>query len=174
MARFEITQGNVRLKISANPGVIADVAYRAGIQKIFEDELLNCAAELERESPRGATGQLASSWQVTIPRREPSGFTISASIYNTSDNAIFRIAGRGPGLFPPLAPIQQWVETKIESDPLLSRRIAFLIARKIATVGTQRYRDRINVAGINRDGTLQPNSPIRRAEERIVRRIQRL
>lgn len=173
MANLEIN-GNLRLKISTNPGYISDRVFRSGVQKIFEDELLAAAAELERESPVGATGQLKSSWQVTIPRREPTGFTISASIYNTSDRSINRIAGRAPGRFPPIQPIFEWISAKVESDPVEAKRIAFLVARKIAIAGTQRWREQENILSVDRQGRLRADSPIRKAEERIARRISRL
>jgi hypothetical protein len=173
VANLEIN-GNLRLKISTNPGYIADLVFRGGVQKIFEDELLETAAQLERESPVGATGQLKSSWRVTIPRREPTGFAIAGSIYNDAPNAINRIAGRSPGLFPPIQPIFEWTLFKIESDPKQARRIAFLIARGIAQKGTQRWRKQENIAGIDRQGRLREDSPIRKAEERIARRISQL
>lgn len=52
----------------------------------------------------------------------------------------FLIDGRGPGKFPPIQEIEQWIESKgisaIESDISVSS-LAFLIARKIAREGTK-------------------------------------
>jgi len=39
--------------------------------------------------------------------------------------------------FPPLAPLQDWVEKKLGVDKSESRQVAFLIARKIARKGTK-------------------------------------
>lgn len=174
MAFSEIIQGNLRLRVDTNPGYLFNEVMRQGVQDIFEEELLETADYLQKESYVGATRQLKEGWTVTPPKRDAFTFSLRASIYNTADNAIFRLAGRAEGRFPPIESIFIWVTSKLEPDPKQARRIAFLVARKIASSGTQRYRDRTNVAGINRDGTLQENSPIRMAEERIAKRISQL
>jgi hypothetical protein len=174
MAKSAIIEGNLKLSAKVNPGYLAQTVLRSQVYDIFEDELLETADYLQQESYVGATRELKEGWDIQLPRRETVTFAIEGKIVNRADNAIFRLAGRAEGRFPPMQPIFEWVSAKIESDPKQARRIAFLVARKIAMAGTQRYRERSNIAGINRDGTLQENSPIRMAEERIAKRISQL
>lgn len=48
-----------------------------------------------------------------------------------------QVAGRKPGRFPPIKPILQWIEEKgINPQGITKKSLAFIIARKIATKGT--------------------------------------
>ena len=55
----------------------------------------------------------------------------------------FLDTGRGPGKFPPKAPIERWVTSKLgisESDPQFNG-IVYVIQRKIARLGTEIFRN---------------------------------
>lgn len=63
------------------------------------------------------------------------------------DESIFYLdKGRGPGKFPPVDNIRQWVRQKLglEDDG-----VAYLVGRKIATEGTEIYKD--NSLGLELD-----------------------
>lgn len=55
----------------------------------------------------------------------------------------FLDTGRGNGKFPPAAPIQKWVETKLGISPDSSEfdGVVYLIRRKIARLGTEIFRN---------------------------------
>jgi len=58
---------------------------------------------------------------------------------------VFLNRGRGPGKFPPIQNIQDWIQNKpgFTLDPDVPvKSIAFLIARKIAREGTEIFKDK--------------------------------
>jgi hypothetical protein len=85
----------------------------------------------EDQSLRGiiASGKSAGSLSASS---SPTGGDISGASY-----IYFQIYGRGPGGFPPLQSILEWIESKgIEPVDISKKSLAFLIARKIARLGT--------------------------------------
>lgn len=53
------------------------------------------------------------------------------------------ITGREPGKFPPIEPIRKWVASKLGiTEEKENKRVAFLVARKIATEGTAIFSNR--------------------------------
>lgn len=149
--------------------------YQRQIRAAFDDELLDIADELQRTSPVGATGELKAGWDV-IPTQKVRGLLdVKASIVNNADAAGNRIFGRGPGKFPPISPIQDWVEAKLNvPDEKKAKAVAFLVARKIAAVGTLTYVTKKNFAGLNADGSFQADSPLAKAEARIQKRLSQI
>ena len=158
----------LRLKTSVNVGRLADDMARK-VRGIIVDEMLTATDELQRKSPVGATGSLQAGWDVLEPRRSPVSFEISGSIINNAPRALNRIAGRGPGTPPPIAPLKSWAAAKG-----LPPAAAWAIARKIAKTGTERWRAQDNFAGIDNRGRIKASSPIREAERRIIQRIETL
>lgn len=141
---------------------------------ITDDEILNLADELQRNSPVGATGDLKRGWDVIVSKRRVNSLQIRGSVVNRADNAIFRVVGRGPGKQPPIEPIGRWVQVVLGVQGNQARGVAFVIARKIAQQGTDRWKTQENILGKNRDGTYQQNSPINRAKRRIIERLNQL
>jgi hypothetical protein len=85
-------------------------------------------------SPKDQTF-LADGWYVafqTRPRR-------AAQIVNTNTPAKVGAMERGrkPGKFPPPGPIRRWVQRKLGITGKAVKSVAFLVARKIATLGIQ-------------------------------------
>ena len=145
---------------------------RQGVQQTFIKELEVTRQQLEEGSPVGATRDLKSSWIVTRPKKVAFGFEIKGSIENLSDRAINRVAGRSPGLPPPVAPLTDWVVAKgIEYDRRRARGIAFAISKAIASRGTQRFRDKDNWAGLSPDGKFIPDGLLDKAQKRIANKL---
>jgi hypothetical protein len=105
---------------------------------------------MQKNSPRGATGLLKSGWDIEAPRKETCSLQINAKITNDAPNALYRIAGRGPGKLPPYQPIYQWASAKGFPEK------AQAIRRNIAKHGTLRWRQKDNWVGINNDGSIIP------------------
>ena len=172
--------GDLRLRVSVNPGYLADQVLKSEVYNIYNEELLNLAVKLESDSYVGASSKLKDSWDINSrPRVDPFGFTVRSTITNTSKAAINRISGRSPGKFPrigtlndPESGLLPWVVAKIEPNPKKAKGIAFAIAMSIAKKGTQRHRTKENFAGLNPDGSLQPDSPILLTEQEIARKLR--
>lgn len=56
----------------------------------------------------------------------------------------FLDTGRGPGKFPPIEPIIRWAQNKFGVDENEAKGIAFVVARKIANLGTEIYLNKGN------------------------------
>lgn len=132
------------------------------IQKTLEDEVINLADELQRNSPEGATGDLKRGWDVQSGK-------LSVTLRNRSKDAYFRVVGRKAGKFPPSKPIRAWVLSKG-----LPPGLTYVIQRKIAEQGTERYRSGENWAGINTDGSLNPTGAIAQSAKRIGQKLRAL
>jgi hypothetical protein len=169
MPSLSSINGDLRLQVRANPGLLAEKVLRGKVYDEFIDGLLEIAQELQEKSYVGATGKLKSSWDVTQPRRESVTFEIRASIVNASDRAINRIAGRGSGLMPPDAPIRDWVRAKGIPESKV-----YPIRKAIALKGTLRFRSKENFAGLNPDGSLQPQGFLAIAEKKLAARLSNL
>lgn len=142
------------------PAIDLARTFETKVQSIIEDEAIALADQLQQESPVGATGELKGGWDVRVSR-------LSVTVLNTSDAALFRIRGRGPGKFPPFgegSPLARWAALK--GIP------PFLVARSIARKGTKRWRDKSNFAGIDYDGKPVAGGAIDRATKRIAQRLR--
>ena len=110
-----------------------------GRPSIYEYGLLNWAQDIVGwftdwivENNKIATGDALNGFEITITK--PNEVQISAVDYIAY---VFR--GRGPGGFPPIDNIKDWIEAKpIVFDPseISLNSLAFLISRKIAREGT--------------------------------------
>lgn len=171
-------KGELKFTTRVDRGLIASEAMRQAIYDIFVDLLLDLADELQKGSYVGASkakgrDSLQEGWDVIAPRKESVGFNIKSSVVNRTPAALYRIVGRDAGKFPPVQPIRDWVEVVLgESDPKRIKAIAFLIGKKIAERGTQRYRGRTNYAGLNADGTVKQDSIIKEYEQLIIQTLR--
>lgn len=59
-----------------------------------------------------------------------------------NDYIYYLVNGRGPGKFPPVANIVEWVRTKLGLEGREARQAAYLIGRKISLQGTSIFRDK--------------------------------
>ena len=113
-------------------------AYRYAL----DAALLEYANWLQANSPRGATGELAASWDIKVSRKARNQLFADGSIVNTADNAYNRIVGRAPGKqfsFEEGSALQRWCAA-VGISP-------FVVMRKIANEGTQRWRSGKNILG---------------------------
>lgn len=113
-------------------------AYRYAL----DAALLEYANWLQANSPRGATGELAASWDIKVSRKARNQLFADGSIVNTADNAYNRIVGRAPGKqfsFEEGSALQRWCAA-VGIPP-------FVVMRKIANEGTQRWRFGKNILG---------------------------
>jgi len=121
-------------------------AYRYALDRA----LLEYKNWLETNSPRGATGELAASWQVKVSRKARNELFADGSIVNTADNAYNRIVGRAPGKafsFEEGSALQRWCAA-VGIPP-------YVVMRKIANDGTRRWRSGKNILGQDpRTGTI--------------------
>lgn len=141
----------------------------AQIRSALTEELAEAVTTLQQDSAIGATGEYKAGWSLIPARRLPGSFELQATIRNSSEHTTYAARGRGPGKFPPYkpgSPLAAWAVTK--GIP------AFLVARKIAREGTKLWQqgDGNNPAGLKRDGSIAPNSPIAQAERRIEARLR--
>ena len=113
----------------------------------LDTALLEAVNYLQINSPKGASSpgeSLAGNWDIVLSRKERNQLVAEGGIVNNSTNAFNRIAGRPPGKFPPYGegtPLERWA--RIKGIP------PFLLARKIAQEGTERFRTGKNVMGID-------------------------
>lgn len=127
--------------------------------RAFEAGLIGLISEVRRESPV-FEGDLREGFQGVGP-----GFIsreIQASLVNATPEAIFRIRGRGPGKFPlygERSNLGRWARAK--GIP------AFVVARKIARFGTDRWINNENILGIDR--TSLPGEEIIRRDSILLR-----
>lgn len=136
-----------------NPPVF-DVLLNKVFRESTDAALLEMAQYLQENSPRGVSPiqkSLKGSWDI-VPTRKIRNFPrYEGSITNIAENAIYRFNGRGPGRFPPFgpgSPLAQWAAAK--GIP------AFLVARKIAREGTERWKQgsRRPTLGLDRESKL--------------------
>ena len=149
--------------------------WQAQVRDVFNRNADRAVEELRSGSPVGATRQLQEGWQSTPARKSGNVSEVSVKITNTAPNAYYRIAGRGPGGFPPSAPIEAWVRAKsLASGEKEVRSRAFLIRRKIAREGTERWKAKRNWAGLLIGGKFAADSPVAKAENRIRKELKKL
>jgi hypothetical protein len=156
---------NFSVKVSVNPGLLANAVMRKGLYDAYVDKLLDAVEEFQNNSPRGATGDLAAEWDLQAPRKEACSFQINARIINNAPNSLFRIAGRVPGKLPPIEAIAPWAK--------MHGLNPFMVARGIAKRGTQRWRERENWVGIWTDGSLIPGGRLEQLQQEIISELGR-
>jgi hypothetical protein len=128
----------------------------------IESAALDLAIELENNSPVGATGDFKRSWDVEV---DPMESSVRVTIKNTDPVGQFKAIGRDAGGMPPIEPIRAWVAAKG-----LPANAVYLVRRKIAREGTERYRSGENVIGANRDNTIPPEK-IAEYRDRLINEI---
>lgn len=126
------------------------------VAEAFKIALFDTVEELKRQSYVGATNQLRSGWDYTLP--EISENRITATITNDASRVVNRIAGRSNGVMPPVDPIEQWVKRKLKIPAAQAKGVAFAIAKKIAKEGTDRYQSGENFIDLQLDSNLKINS----------------
>lgn len=120
------------------PEFVSPLLYRA-YRLATDDALVEMAQYLQDNSPRGispASESLKGSWDIIPTQKLRGAMTFRGAIVNYSDRAANRLEGRGPGKFPPFSkgtPLARWAKSK--GIP------PFLVARKIAREGTERWKD---------------------------------
>ena len=90
--------------------------------------------QVQGRTPVGVSGDLRKSIMPVV-RGTPQnlqGELVTSLVYGEPVER-----GREPGKWPPIDAIELWVQRKLGIGPDESRSVAFLIARKIGTVGTQ-------------------------------------
>ena len=171
-------QGKIELNITIDPDSLALEVMRQGVYDTFTDALLDETDKLQQESYRGATLDLAASWDVSV--EQPSSHRINGSITNDAKAAGNRIAGRGSGKMPYIGNggregLLPWVIAKgIETDPKRARGRAIAIGISIARRGTERHRTKDNFLGLNPDGTFKPNDRIEQIENAIASKLAKI
>ena len=145
-------------------------AYLARFPQIVQEEtgdamrraVFVVRANVQRETPR-YQGRLVSS----IGGRVESVFggRVEGVVYSDLEYAVPVELGRQPGSFPPLEPIRRWCHLVLGDESL-----AFVVARKIATVGT---RPRAMFAKGWLASKAMVSSLFQQALARIVARIRR-
>lgn len=83
-----------------------------------------------------ASGKWANSLEDNITQSENG---VNIKIYG-NDYTYQLVKGRGPGVFPPIKAIDQWIKDKPIISDIKPSVLAFLIARKIAREGTEYYK----------------------------------
>jgi hypothetical protein len=115
------------------------------IEGINEDVLAEMASTMRRAvdiaeasivqyTPVGVSGDLRRAWGTTVTRGVSM---VKGVISNPLDYALWAEKGRGPGKWPPRAPIELWVRRKLGISPPESHQVAFLVARAIGRRGTK-------------------------------------
>lgn len=139
---------NIRInKKELTRELVSNRKYRAAIRlstEYVEQKLID-------KSPTGASGKFIASWEHSYTIDQ----TTNIVWRNTSQGALFRNAGRGPGK-PPLGAdsferIQKWVVFR--GMPVSS---AWGVAVKIGREGTERWKDGTNAIGIDNKNQVIP------------------
>lgn len=84
-------------------------------------------------------------------------------VSNRAPNSYFRLVGRAPGKQPPTAKLVNWAKRA-----KLPPELGYVIARKIAKDGTERYRTGQNIVGVD------PNKVQHRGNSSFVRMLDRI
>lgn len=161
----------IRITVSNSLLNLSD-KFQGENRAIYNEVLEATAADLRARSPVGATSELKSGWTVIAARRAIG--SLRASIVNRAPGARFRIVGRGPGKMPPREPIEKWVVAKGGGSAAERRSRVYLIRRKIAREGTDRWKDNDNFLGINRDQPVNEAEIFQRAKQEIINRVNNI
>jgi hypothetical protein len=161
-----------RLRVKVNQKVLGTQVANSPIKESQVDSLLEIVGELQANTPVGATGRLKAGWDVEFQDiLIGSSIQFIAQIVNRAEYAEYGIIGRGPGLMPPYQPIEDFVIAKGSVNP---KRDAWRVRVAIAKRGTIRWRNNDNWVGLNRDGSIKPDSPLRQWKEKFQLRINRI
>lgn len=161
--------GKLNFKVKVNKKVLGTEIANSSLQSRCENALLDFGVYLESLTPVGATGNLKRSLDVGLKQvLIGSSIQFIGEIAYRDPLAKQKTVGRGPGLAPPLQPIQDWVTAKGSLNPI---RDAHRVRRKIAKYGTERWRKNDNWVGLNRDGSIKPSSPLMRLKEYFRKRV---
>lgn len=162
--KFRYTGNISRLSNEVAKAVSNNKELRKKIDNFLAEEI----QYLTENSPVGATRLLRSSWEATKSRKASNMYSyITFSIRNDSLNSINRIGGREPGKMPPLEPIRAWALAVLGDASA-----AFPIARKIATVGTERYKKNKNWVGVDYTDNIIPGGRVDTFAKRLLEYIQ--
>jgi hypothetical protein len=158
-----------RIRVKVNQKILGTQLANSPIKEAHINSLLDVAGELQSNTPVGATGRLKASWDVEFQEvLIGSSIQFTAQIVNRAEYAQYGIIGRGPGKLPPMQPIVDWVTAKGSSNPV---RDAWKVRVGIAKRGTIRWRKNDNWVGLNRDGSIKPDSPLRKWKDKFKERI---
>ncbi len=163
----------LRLELEGKTLGDLDSQFRKKTNDIFNEAANEAVAELRAASPVGATSQLKNSWRVIPARRQSASFDTQVVVTNDAPSAFNRIFGRGPGLQPPIQPLERWIEAKQpQLEPKVVKRRAYALARRIAREGTQRYKTQAEPLGFSRNGEFRPGSIMDVAQKRIRSKLE--
>ena len=150
---------------------LATQEFRKAVRGAVDTALIELADHLQQNSPVGVSPvseSLRGRWDIIPARKRRGGLQVLGSVTNTADAAQYRIVGRGPGRVPPSGPdtpLGRWAAVK--GIP------AYLVARKIATEGTKRWRQGAQGNILKQDprtGKYANNSPLRTVYDRVLQR----
>jgi hypothetical protein len=127
--RIEIDEADLALAFERAPELLQAQLYR----DTMEASLL-LEREIKERTPVGAYSALRSS----ISAREPevSGGEIAGAVGTPLAYAVPVELGTKPH-FPPIEPLEDWVQAKLNVSPERASAVAWLVARKIAARGTE-------------------------------------
>lgn len=158
---------NVRISESIDFDNILNKTINKQYRDALDIALTEYTDWLQRNSPRGVSPvgeSLAGSWDIEFSQKARNQLFAEGAIVNRSEASYFRIVGRGPGRFPPFhqgSALERWAAAT--GIP------AYLVARKIAQQGTDRWRSGKNILGIDpRSGAIDPNNEGVKLFERIL------
>lgn len=116
----------------------AGVRASEGAVAALYQEAERVMAKSKQEAPVGVDGVLRASGYVEIPKRTgPFGWLVTLGYGGAAKSYAAAVhEGRRPGSMPPSLELIPWVKKKlgVPTDRLAS--VAYLVARKIARVGT--------------------------------------
>lgn len=141
------------------------------VLKAFDTPLIKAGLSARDGSPRD-NGDLRSGYRLDRARVRRNEFV--ATFKNTAPNSLYRERGRPPGKFPPYG------ETSSLARWAKKRGIPpYLVARKIARQGTERWRRNTNTLGIDRTSTsvdikIRPNGILGKAIDEIIQGINKI
>jgi hypothetical protein len=120
--------------------------FQQEITKAFNEAIQEGVNKVRAETTMD-TGDLRNGYRLN--KTVLKGGEFSGQLQNTTPNSLYRERGRGPGRMPPFGPgseLNKWARRK--------GIVAFLVARKIAKQGTERWRKNQNALGIDRSSTV--------------------
>ena len=143
-----------------------DEALSQSFRETADDWALDLADELQQQSYRGATLDLAAGWDVIPATTEPTIADLQVSVVNNTEASFHRVVGRGPGRRPPIEPLRRWAVIKGVNP--------YALAIKIAREGTERWKQEENFIGFTRNGQLKPDSFIFDRVERLAGQLNEI
>jgi hypothetical protein len=158
---------NVKITESIDFDGILNKSINRAYRNALDLALTEYTDWLQRNSPRGVSPtseSLAGGWDIEFSQKARNQLFAEGAIVNRSEASYFRIVGRAPGRFPPFhqgSALERWAAAT--GIP------AYLVARKIARLGTERWRSGNNILGLDpRTGAIDPNNEGIRIFERTL------